>query len=117
MKIEVNEHGTNKAIKFHILPEKEMRLLGFTDYCEDRWSYFKDLGLDITFNVIIPKDGSEAWIDVLDDSFGQPYDYQSILEDIPDHKFALSIKEKVEECMKTLTEAGVISGHKYGEYI
>lgn len=117
MKIEVNSHGTNKAIKFHILPEKEMRRLHFTDCCEDCWYYCKDLGLDITFNVTIPKDGSEACIAVLDESFCQPYDYQAILEQTPNHKFALTTKEEVEGCMKELAEAGVISGHKYGEYI
>lgn len=117
MTVEVNEHGTNKTIKFHILPEAEMKRLRFTDYCEDCWYYCKSLGSDITFNVTIPKDGSEAWIDVLDDNFCQPYDYQAILERDPSFKFALTIKEKVEECMKELAEAGVISGHKYGEYI
>lgn len=115
--MKLNSHGTNAAIRAHILPDKEMRRLHFSDHVPSKWYYCKLLSDEITFNVTIPKDGSDISIDVIDDDFCQPYDYQAILRDSPSHKFALKIKELVECEMKSLQDAGVLSGHNYGDYI
>ena len=79
-----------------------MREIGFTDYCKDRWYFCRVVqkfkyGFDITFNVTIPKDGSDIGIDILDDSFMQPYDYQYMLDRNPNFEPALKVKEQVEE--------------------
>lgn len=115
--VKVNKHGTNVKIKAHILEEEKMRELGFTDFCEDIWYWHKTVGEDITFNLHIKKDGSDMWIDVLDEDFCQPYDYQHILERNPKLSFALEVKKKVKDIMTYLQEVGVLSGHEYGEYI
>lgn len=115
--VEVNSHGTNKAIKAHILSDDKMREIGFTDCDEKNWYYYKNLSNEISFNVTIPKDGSDISIDVLDEDYLQPYDFQYILEKNPNHPFAVGIKVKVEGCMRYLQNKGVLSGHEYGEYI
>lgn len=128
-KVELNSHGVNAKIKAHILDDVKMREIGFTDYAKDRWYFcrgidFKDAkkkrglkNIDISFSVTIPKDGSDIRIDVLDEWFCQPYDYQYILKKDPGHKIANIVKEQVEYWMEKLQEEGVLEGHIKGEYI
>ena len=71
----------------------------------------------MSFNVTIPKDGSDIEIDVLDDDYCQAYDYQRMLDSNQTFEPALIIKEQVEEWMEYLQENGVFSGHMKGEYI
>lgn len=127
--VELNSYGVNAKIKAHIFDDVKMRKLGFTDYAKDRWYFcrginFKDIkkkrGLNdiaISFSVTIPKDGSDIRIDVLDEWFCQPYDYQYILEKDPGHKIANIVKEQVEYWMEKLQEVGVLKGYVRGEYI
>jgi hypothetical protein len=120
MDVELNKNGVNAKIKANILSDAQMRKIGFTDYCEDKWFFFKMLkGVDdISFSLTISKsDVADFRIDVLDENFCQPYDYQSMLERNPSFKYALKVKEQVEHWMKHLHDNGVISGHEYGEYI
>lgn len=116
--IELNSNYVNASIKAHILPDKRMREIGFADLNSDSWYYFRTIStLDISFNVTIPKDGSDIRIDVIDEEWLQPYDYQYILSYKPDFKVALIVRDFVEEQMKFLQDNGVLSGHEYGEYI
>lgn len=126
MNIEVNSNGVNKLIKATILSDKEMREIGFTDYSKDNWYFCRLIkfpntkryrGFDISFNVSIPKDGSDIQIDILDEDFCQPYDYQKMLHKDPTFEPCLIVKEQVEEWVKYLQDHGVLSGHVYGEYI
>ena len=125
-KVEVNSNCVNAKIKAHILSEKEMREIGFTDYSKDRWFFCRSItfpreprykGFDISFNVSIPKDGSDIRIDVLDEDFCQPYDYQRILSKNPNHPCASIVNEQAERWMEYLQSKGVLSGHVKGEYI
>lgn len=128
-KVQLNSHGVNAKIKAHIFNDEQMRKFGFTDYAKDRWYFcrginFKNVkkkrglnNIDISFSVTIPKDGSDIRIDVLDEKFCQPYDYQCILEKDPEHKIANIVKEQVEYWMEKLQEEGVLKGHVRGEYI
>ena len=127
--VELNSHGVNAKIKAHIFDDAKMREFGFTDYAKDRWYFcrginFKDVkkkkglsNIDISFSVTIPKDGSDIRIDMLDEDFCQPYDYQYILKKHPEHKIANIAKEQVEYWMEKLQEEGVLEGHVRGEYI
>lgn len=126
MSIELNSHGVNKLIKATILSDEKMREIGFTDYAKDRWYFCRLIkfqnkkryrGFEISFNVSIPKDNSDISIDVLDEDFCQPYDYQCMLDKNPKFEPCLIVKEQVEEWMKYLQDNGVLSGHMYGEYI
>lgn len=115
--IEVNSKGTNKAIKANVLSDEMMREIGFTSYNPNTWYFYKDLGNEITFDVTIPKDGSDIEIATIDEEWGQYYDYQGILQRNLQFEFALNIKEKVEKWMTYLTEKGVIYGWNPGDYI
>ena len=126
MNVEVNSNGVNKLIKYNILSDEKMRNIGFTDYSKDTWYFCRMIkfpntkryrGLDISFNVSIPKDNSDVRIDILDEAFCQPYDYQYMLGKNPKFEPCLIVKEQVEEWMKYLQDNGVLSGHAYGEYI
>ncbi len=126
MGIETNNHGVNKAITYTILSDDEMRKIGFTNYNEPYWHFSKLIkfpkdkrykDFEISFGVTIPKNGEELQIDVLDEDFCQPYDYQKMLKSNPYFEPCLIVKEQVEEWMKYLMERGVLHGHKYGEYI
>ena len=135
MNVEVNSHGVNKAIKYHILSDEKMKEIGFhKNYYESTaheqdcpyWYFHKMLqfpkekrwkGIEIGFDVHIPKDGSDLNIMVLDDDFCQPYDYQYLLERNPKNECANIVKEEVEKLMEYLQNNRVLSGHVYGEYI
>ena len=118
--IEVNKNYVNKAIKANILDDDTMRVIGFTDHNEKTWYFTRsthDNGVCISFNIVIPKDGSDITIGVLDEAFLQPYDYQYYLEKNPEFKFALRVQAFVESQMKYLKDLGVIDGWDYGMYI
>lgn len=112
-----NNHGVNIKIQSHILPDEDMKKAGFTRHAKDRWYYCRGLNNDLTFNVTINVDNSDFNIEVLDEDFLQPYDYQEILRFNPNHKLALTVWQRVEVLMDKLQEAGILSGHTYGEYI
>lgn len=125
--IKLNKYGVNANIKATILSEEQTRKLGFTDNSKDRWYFSRDIkfpkekrykGLEISFSVSINKENSEDLrIDILDEDFCQPYDYQRMLIDNPNFEPCLIVKEQVEEWMKYLIDGEILSGHEYGEYI
>lgn len=118
---EVNDRGINKKIQVHLLPEEEMRAIGFTDYREGYWYFCREIVSDISFSVSISKkDPKDFRIDVLDDDFCQPYDYQAMLSKesyAEPNEIAVQVYESVEKWMEFLEVTGVISGHVKGEYI
>lgn len=88
-KIKVNRNCVNAKIQAHILSEPEMRKIGFTDHAKDNWYFCRMLrfpkkklyrNFDVSFSVTIPKNRDDIRIDVLDEAFLQPYDYQRILK-------------------------------------
>ena len=126
--VKVNSLGTNEAIKFNcdesLLKKNKFVFLiprGKFPSCWYYVSFFTDgYGADISFNVTYyeePYNGANLEIVTMDEDFGQPYDYQAILEKNPKQSFALQVKDFVEKEMRKLKEAGIISGHSYGEYI
>lgn len=126
MTVEVNSKGVNKKIMAHILSEEEMRKIGFTDFNKNYWYFCKLIkfpknkkykDFEISFEVTIPKDGSDIEINALDENFLQPYDYQYMLNKSPNFEPCLIVKRQVEEWMKYLQDKGILSGHKYDEYI
>lgn len=108
------------AFKVHLLPESEMRKSGFTDCIPTRWYYFKMLieRCEISFNISIDKADPEKFkIDVIDEDFLQPYDYQYILTQSPDAEVAGQIDALVRQEMLRLQKIGIISGYTPGDYI
>lgn len=119
-KVPINKRGLNANVKAHILSNDEMNRLGFYDLSGSSWHLCKHVRKypDITFNVTISKDNPEDLrIDVLDEEFLQPYDYQSILEHNPKFTPALEVKESVDMFMMYLIGNGVLSGWSIGDYL
>lgn len=117
--VDVNENGLNANIKAHILPDEKMHQLGFSDRSKDTW-YFEEYwdDVEISFNVRIQKNNpDDLKIDVLDENFLQPYDYQYLLSRDPNFKVAKMIKHRVDKCMSRLVEEGVLSGWEIGDYL
>lgn len=115
--MKLDQNGLNADIKASVLPETKMRELGFTDHSKENWYHCSRVGEGITLNVTIPKNGSRLRIDVLDEDFGQPYDYQRILKSHPNLEFAQRVKSRVEFQLELFSKAGVITGYTRGMYV
>lgn len=114
-----NKAGFNTALTLRPLDDAAMRSFGFTDHVPDRWFFCRRVSADgdITLNVIIGKTDDVRRIDVLDECFGQPYDYQAILNNNPDFEYANEVADKCEEWFNKLSEAGILDGWKPGMYV
>lgn len=117
-KLVLNEFHCNSKIKGHLLSFDKMRKLGFREL-NDRWFYTKMLKDEISFDLSIYKDNprDRVNIEIYDDDSGQYYDYQRILSNCPNHEYANQIKILVEKQMEYFSSLGILTGHKYGEYI
>lgn len=120
--VPLNRKHINANIKVNILEESKMRELGFTDCCKDTWYYvetiFKDKEFVVTFNLSVKKKNPNNFdIEVLDEAWCQPYDYQKKLGESPNFKTGLKIHNNVQEIMKKLMDNGIISGYNLGDYI
>ena len=121
---EIGASGNNAKLKANLLSDEQMINAGFRWIgAIGKWVFNRVIlprqGISLT--VSIPKEHPENLrIDVLDDSFGQPYDYQSILSnptyDEP-NRVAVKCYQEVEKYMERLQKAGIIEGHVKGEYI
>lgn len=119
--MKVRENGTNAAIQAHILSDERMRKLGFTDNKKDTWYFSRMLHptkYDISFNVSINKDNpGDLRIDIIDEEFLQPYDYQYMLSNGSTNKVTLAVKEQVDNLMIYLVDNGVLSNWQVGDYV
>lgn len=70
----------NKNIEAHILLNMEMLKIGFIEYPKNYWYFYKDLYEYATLTVIIPKNGSDIEILILNDDRGLYYDFQEYLK-------------------------------------
>ena len=79
-------------------------------------NYFVECVHDnITLNISKRKDVLK--IDVLDESFLQPYDYQFKLKYSPNFKFAKTVKRNVDKILYEMQELGIISGFSDEHYV
>lgn len=100
-------------------PDAEMRAYGFTDHVPEEWYLCRKVSEDgtTTLNLTIAKDGSDWVIDVLDEYFLQPYDYQGLLKRNPDNGYARAVADECERQYRLLTEAGILTGWHEGMYV
>lgn len=113
------ENGYNTKLKAHIKSEEEMYKLGFTNHHEPVWYFSKRIESmpNISFNVSIYKETQKIKIDVLDENFLQPYNYQRMLADDPTFKYAMITHAQVQYWMNYLLENRIISGYIENDYI
>lgn len=118
--VEINEHGNNAAIKVHILDDNSMGAIGFRWVPKGRfgghWYFCNRVHKDITFNFTIYSE--DDWqIDILDECFCQPYDYQAMYESGNYRPVILTVMENVNEIMDCFKHKGIISGWEVGDYV
>ena len=122
--VEINTHGNNAAIEVHILDDATMKLNGFKYFGgvptrpQDvpHWYFCNRVYKDITFNFTIYSE--DNWqIDILDECFLQPYDYQVMYENGNCRSVVLTVMKNVNEIMDSLKHKGIISGWEVGDYI
>ncbi|RAP14831.1 hypothetical protein [Bacillus velezensis] len=106
-------------MRYHILEEKQMRDIGFTDHVKSKWYFIKSIQPNITFNLTIHKKSLKGEIDVLDERHLLPYDYQYYMKAYTREKleFPHITHDKVQEIMSYLIEEGIISDYTLGSYI
>ncbi|MEK5501567.1 hypothetical protein [Bacillus sp. FSL M8-0168] len=106
-------------MKFHILEDKQMRDIGFTNHVKSKWYFIKSIQPNFTFNLTIYKKSLKGEIDVLDERYLQPYDYQYYMEAYTREQleFPYIIHDKVQEIMKDFIEQGIITEYEMGSYI
>lgn len=110
-------------MKAHILDEQTMRAIGFTDHKKDTWYYvvqiYKHGRFEITFNLRIPKDNPDGFeIDVLDEMFLQPYDYQWMIAETENPpQVAYTVRDRVNGELTKLAKLKIISDWKRGDYV
>lgn len=116
------EDHQNSNIVGHIHSAEKMIAAGlyFVDSL-NRWVYNRTIisnnqGFDIGFMLSINKDG-KVEVDVLDNAFCQPCDYQSILRNNVGNRFAREAHLNVQHHMKGLLKNEIISGYKENDYI
>lgn len=117
MNVPLDKNHQNANIKANILSDSEMRELGFTDFAKDSWYFNRRVGgvnSNISFNITIFKKSSNIRIDVLDEMFLQPYDFQMY---IGKNEVANKVYDDVLSYMSYFMDKGVISGYTLGDYI
>ena len=131
----LTKYGCNANIRINLLSDNLMRIARFTDYREGYWYFCKDLrplAHGISFNLSIKKDDPTDWrIDILDEDFCQPYDYQWMIKrelegERFDGDFHWRINEEVELIMEHLKREPelvngefvyLLEGWEKGDYI
>src|SRR5690606_14613038 len=116
---DLTSKGFTKHIKLNSdITAEQLKAYGFTDYSEPTLYYCRSLGNDITFNFSVGKETLEITrIDVLDENFLQPYDYQQMLMSGSDNEFAQSVYHKVNSILSKMQDDGIITGFEEGMYI
>jgi hypothetical protein len=95
-----------------LLPDPDMRALGFTDRVAERWYFCRRLADGVTFNVTITKATGNYEELVMDEDFGQPAYYGRMKPEWRDR-----IRSGVDRMVTELAEAGlaILVDHKaYG---
>lgn len=114
-----NKAGQNSNIKLNPnLKEKTLLDFGFTKEPTSEFYMMSKLTSDISFNIEIDIETNDISIEILDEDFLQPYDYQIMLKN-PNYvpKIAKIVHHKVQKIMKELMDSGIIVGYKENDYI
>lgn len=117
---ELRENGTSANIQIgEGVTMNSLLSYGFRKIGESRVVLLRTLGCGIDFFVTINvNDLNDIKIDVIDEDFGQPYDYQLyIMESEKPVRVASAVYEKVETELKKLQDAGILRGHVRGNYV
>lgn len=113
---EVNEFGNNKNIKFHVVDKDIMESCGFKKLKDGTWCFCKGITHRISFNVTIKKDDN-GYIDILDNDWLQPYDFQAFIMNGNPNEVAIKVQKEVYQWMDSFKTFGIIEYWEWGDYI
>lgn len=115
----INKSGQNANIR--VSPNLEGKTLldfGFARTSVSKYYMMSKLTSDISFNIEIDIETNNISIEVLDEDFLQPYDYQIILKNLNSiPKIAKIVHHKVQKIMKELMDSRIIEGYVENDYI
>lgn len=117
--VPTNKRGQNSNIKLNPnLKEETLLDFGFAKEPTSEFYMMSKLTSDISFNIEIDIETNDISIEVLDEDFLQPYDYQIMLKN-PNYvpKIAKIVHHKVQKIMKELMDSGIIVEYKENDYI
>lgn len=104
--------------------DEELTKYGFTNYHKPTMYWAREVGPNVGFNISINRETRKVEIDILDEDFCQPFDYQSMMkqaEDLEIEPQALGlpylVHEKVQAIMKQLVDDGILTGYQPNDYI
>lgn len=117
---ELDDYGQNKNILFHIKDIDIMNVCGFRHLTSTKeWYFCESMGENISINITISDDNEKGKIDVLDDLFFQPYDFQEFIMRLKNNapKKALYVQKELYQIMDSFKTFGIIEGWEWGDYI
>ncbi|MBT2759997.1 hypothetical protein [Paenibacillus sp. ISL-20] len=91
---------------------------GFTNHHKANLYYVRQVGDMTTLNIKVNMETLQGlMIDVLDELFLQPYDYQYLLAENPSNTFARNVSNNIEQILNEMQDEGIIEGYISGMYI
>ena len=113
---EVDERGQNKNLRYHIVDKDIMESLGFR-HISNVWMFCKcmnNIGIYIRIT-----DDCVGTIDVLDDYFCQPYDFQYMIQKYKDKapKVAIEVQHKLYSILDSMKTFGILENWEWGDYV
>ncbi len=113
---ELDEKGQNKNLRFHVVDEYFMKSVGF-NHTHDFWILCDSINtVSITIKIT---DDDIGTIDVMDDDFCQPYDFQQMIlekgDDAPSS--AIKIQHKLYIILDSMKTFGILEGWEWADYV
>lgn len=94
-----------------LLPDADMRVLGFTDHREGHWYYCASVDSHTTLNITIDKETGEYEEQVLNEFFGQYEPYGHMKE-----PWRTKIRDNIDAELAKLSAAGIAVTVDHTEY-
>lgn len=114
---EVDEKGQNKNLKFHVVDKDIMRNLGFR-HTGNTWVFCEGIDPEISINIRITDD-CVGTIDVLDDDFCMPYDFQDMIQRCRNKapSVAIEVQHRLYSILDSMKTMGVLENWEWGDYV
>ena len=118
-KDELTRKGFTKRIKLtEGMTAERLLQYGFSNHHAPTLYFGRMVGPEISFNLVVDKKSLFIKnIDVLDEDFLQPYDYQAMLMRDQTHPLARQVFDEVDKVLSKLQDDGILNGYVRGMYI
>lgn len=127
MDVPLNKRYQNENIRFGNPGEKVLLANNFRKLDSGNWICIKmvlnepdtrkSAGIRVSMSTTLDPKTGKAWVDIIDEDFLQPFDYQKIICSGSSNRFAHEVHSKVQGEMMKLLSQGIITGYVAGDYI